>query len=160
MVDRDNLHDKIKIGWGIGEHSRQNMHVVENRLSDFDLVGSRDVGVEGADWVPCASCMSPLFDKEYDIRYHTGTYLNSRKPPRISPMITNRESFEDAIRFLAACENVITDSYHGMYWATLLGKPVTLQNPYCSKFYQMKDAGLEECREANIQFDKKVRKLI
>lgn len=75
-------------------------------------------------------------------------------------------------RFISSCDALITSSYHGVYWATLMGIPV-IGIPTSSKFYHMKhktplakpndwiealsDAKIhpnawEECVQANIKF--------
>lgn len=160
LVDREGLTGPL-IAWGIGEHDRQNFFVTENRLADFDLVGSRDRGVKGAEWVPCPSCMSPYFDKEYEVQHEAVYYRNGTDLPNVEiPASTNRVPLKEAIAFLGSAETVHTNSYHGMYWAMLLGKKVVVDNPYCSKFFQMQPASLEECREANIKFDEKVRDVL
>lgn len=48
-------------------------------------------------------------------------------------------SVEETIRFLGTAETVVTSSYHGAYWATLLGKKV-IGIPTSSKFYGMRHA--------------------
>lgn len=140
----------IKIAWGIGGAAP---------LTDFTLIGSRDKDSPNY-WVPCASCMSPLFDQTYPITVDIVTYTNTRNP--VKEGRNNRCTMEEAVRFLSSGETVVTDSYHGMYWASLLGKEVVLRGIKTNlpKFHQMKDATLTECREANVRFDAKVRDLL
>ena len=85
-----------------------------------------------------------------------------------------------AIRFLASAEIVLTNAYHGMYWATLLGKKAIVF-PYSSKFHGFKypvamsapgawrsargaapafPEALDECRQANLRFADKVRERV
>lgn len=98
------------------------------RSGDF-LYGIRDYG-HGDEWVPCVSCMSPLFDKahpvenEYVIFQHHRVEIDLPFEKRINDAI----SFEEAIRFLGSAECVITNSYHGAYWSILLGKKVFMFN--------------------------------
>lgn len=160
-VDEDKL-EGIKIGWGLGQTLRDPVRkATETTLTDFDLVGSRDYGTAGTEWVPCVSCMSPLFDKQYEEEHDVVYYVNIGHPPKMEvPVMTNRVGFAEAIAFLGAARVVKTDSYHGAYWASLLGKKVIVTRPYSSKFYQMKSATLDECREANVRFDAKVRDLL
>ncbi len=166
--------NSIKIGWGIGQSLRPApAKATSVPLKDWDLLGTRDV-IPGIEWVPCVSCMSPLFDKEYEIEHVQVSYMNALKYSHPDmPYDTNRGTFEEAIRFIGSGAVVITNSYHGAYWATLLGRAAVIVNPYNSKFYQYKHQpalegekpisypeALEECREANIKFDRKVRDLI
>ena len=44
---------------------------------------------------------------------------------------------EKVLDFLGSGETVLTSSYHGVYWATLLGRKV-LAFPFSSKFYTLK----------------------
>ncbi len=149
---------------------------------EFDLLGVRDFN-QGLRWVPCVSCMSPLFDtyasnavtREVGLYVHKGTMQNrgfqSRLPGNIE-ILANDAEFEEALEFISKCDLVLTDSYHGAYWATLLGKRV-VAFPSSSKFYDLKHAiplcapedwqrfallarnypeALAECREANLRF--------
>lgn len=154
----------------------------------FDLVGVRDVDC-GYDWVPCVSCMAPILDQQpapvFDVVMyaHTGTIQNSSRAatlPSGVPMLDNSAPFENVIPFLASGDLVLTDSFHGMYWATLLGRRV-IAFPSSSKFYSVKHPvplcdprdwqrfaslaryypeALEECRASNRTFAKKVLGLI
>lgn len=153
----------------------------------FDLVGVRDAGQPYA-WVPCASCLSDVFDRAGPAEVEIGLYVHSdslknerwrEKLPSGVPMLSNNSSFEEAISFLARSDIVLTDSYHGAYWATLLGRRV-IAFPSSSKFYDLKHPvplcdpedwarftrlatrypeALEECREANRQFAERVLNL-
>jgi len=114
----------------------------------FDMIGTRewtfDREVTGK-YVPCASCMSPLFNLKYYVKHEAVRFMNaspqikSRYPLGANdlPTMENTESFEDTIMFLGSAETVVTNSFHGMYWATLLGKRVIFQ-PYSSKFWRQK----------------------
>ena len=157
----------IKIAWGIGATHRR------EQFMDFDLVGTRDTDlIKGTEWVPCASCMSPLFDNDYPITMDIVRYSNTQYP--VIDGINNRCTMEEALCFLGSAEIVVTDSYHGAYWATLLGRKVITtrpDKPKLSRFMHPPATGftqilraypeaLEECRDANTAFDKKVRKLL
>lgn len=154
----------------------------------FDLVGTRDAD-EKYTWVPCVSCMSPELDiprpimREVGVYVHEGTLSkkeNLERLPTGFEMIDNGSSFEDAIEFLGTCELVLTDSFHGAYWATLMGRKV-VAFPSSSKFYSLKHAvplcapedwkrfsrlaqvysgALEECRYQNLTFAAQVAQLI
>ena len=169
------------ICWGAG----QNTHDATTPsypaiLRDFDLVGIRDHGAP-YDWVPCASCMDPAFDRTYPIAHEVVLY-NHLDFPGLKlqglPELDNAESdFQRVIAFLGSGASVITTSYHGAYWATLLGRRVVVLNPFSSKFFTFRHppvlAGdgdwqaaldraraytdaLDECRHANLQFASRV----
>lgn len=173
----------IKIAWGIGQTLKPAGLLAEHAdmLNNFALIGSRDWRVPHTEWVPCVSCMSPLFDKEYEITKDVVLYRNSISDTTKTKgnLMGNTGTFEDTIAFLGSAHTVLTDSYHGAYWATLLGRTAIITHPYSSKFYQYKhqpmiiqferkymtppvkyEGVLEECREANVRFDEKVRDLL
>ena len=109
-------------------------------LENFDLVGIRDFGILGYDWLPCASCMHKSFDKKREIKHefvvfsHKKFLLNIENFPRLTNECNDMEKVLD---FLGSGETVLTSSYHGVYWATLLGRKV-LAFPFSSKFYTLK----------------------
>lgn len=180
-----------KIAWGIGLFQSQKY---EYLFSAFDLIGLRDFNRPEIDnkkvfYVPCASCMSQLFDNKHEQKYRICFYAHKLKTPadiiekfkeKNIPILDNETPFEEVIPFLAQSEYVITNSYHGTYWATLLGKKV-LCVPFNDKFYGFKYAptyttfdtyetdmdkavsypeALNESREINLSFYEKVIKLI
>ena len=93
-------------------------------------------------------------------------------------MKNNKMNFEDVIAFLGSAETVVTDSYHGAYWAQLLGKNVHVAS-WSVKFDHMKHQPnflesinsplpsiknkipgfLEECQEYNRNFYQKFRNI-
>jgi hypothetical protein len=174
---------RIKIAWGLGETRHRRM-TADPAPTGFDLFGSRDDGQAGAEWVPCASCMSPLFDVSREIQHDAVLYFNRRRPlPPVDgiPANHNEVGFDEAVEFLASGDVVVTNSYHGAYWAHLLGRFVVIVDPYSSKLRQFRyppayaDAGdwsavlgaavkypdaLEEARAANRAFFKRAMDLI
>lgn len=146
------------IGWGIGHNSYVALNETlsyPDYLRHFKLLGLRDYG-QGLPYVPCVSCLSPLFDQIPEIRHEAVVYEHGRMPwPfRIDPGIPVMEntaptaqSIGDAIgmhaafcrtiEFLSRAEIVLTNSYHGMYWGILLGKKV-MAAPFSTKFYGLK----------------------
>ncbi|BEU99984.1 hypothetical protein [Novosphingobium olei] len=172
------------IGWGMGE----SLHVdrkggmvmpfagaLPDYLGAYDLLGVRDFGTPYR-WTPCASCMSPEFDRVRDQPTKPFViYEHKRIPVPIDGQdrLTNDgNDISGVLDFLASGEVVITNSYHGAYWATLLGRRV-VAIPNMSKLYRLKHApavgraehwrqlaevavaypeALAECREANRAF--------
>lgn len=152
-------------------------------LSKFGLVGVRDYDMK-YDWVPCVSCMNPIMETKNTIEnetgliYHKKTLKNKRLLKKLDnyPSISNTINIEEIIDFISKTETIVTDSYHAMYWSMLLGKRVVAL-PNSSKFYSFKykpafsdfenfekeiknaplyTGVLEECREINMKFGKKV----
>lgn len=177
---------KLLIGWGIGHniHGVCDMLYDSHKYSDkFHLLGVRD-SVNDFEWVPCASCMHPIFDEIFEVKNKIIIYEHKNFPLRNLeldfPKMKNGDSFEDVIKFLGSAELVITNSYHGAYWATLLKRRVIVIQPFSSKFFgfrhplvvannfDIKDNynipvypdALKDAREANIRFADKVYKMI
>ena len=167
----------------------------------FDLVGTRiDPSFGYPDdryvWVPCASCMSPLFDSLRDVRptERIGVYRHLRvsaaphlrkgKPlwdrlfKRYPTASNSGTDLESKLRFMARFETIVTNSYHGVYWATLLNRKVVCL-PFKNGLFSfrhppsnMVEGGfdtaianarnypdaLQECRTANIDFFSRVSK--
>jgi hypothetical protein len=178
------------IAWGVGESENIDRNggfvlpyngEAPSYLKEFDLVGVRDYGCN-YEWVPCASCMHPYFDEDYAIEFPICIYEHKRIPIPIDgiPRISNSGcDLKRVLAFLGSAEVVITNSYHGAYWATLLGRRV-VAIPNMSKMYNMKHqpvicrvekwknavdhainypSALTECRRANLAFYSKVQKL-
>ncbi len=150
-------------------------------LSAFDLIGVRDYGTPHV-WAPCASCMHPSLDRPYEITRELCIYEHKRIriPIEGLPRRSNDGNDIDAtLAWLGSTQVVITNSYHGAYWATLLGRRVVaIAN--MSKLYRLKHppvicrAGdwkryvdlaapypdaLAECRAATAAFHDRVTRL-
>jgi hypothetical protein len=134
------------IAWGVGQQTYgaiersviQSFNYSEY-LDRFDLVGIRDID-SGYNWVPCASCMNSSFDQPREIKHefvvfsHKKFQLHIDKLPR---MTHANDSLDEVLDFLGSGETILTSSYHGAYWGTLLGRKV-LAFPFSSKFATFK----------------------
>lgn len=134
------------IAWGIGQqtYGATNQKSIQSfnyseYLDRFDLVGIRDIN-SGYNWVPCASCMHSSFDKPRAIKHpfvvfsHRKFQLHIDQLPR---MTHANDSLDEVLDFLGSGETILTSSYHGAYWGTLLGRKV-LAFPFSSKFATFK----------------------
>ena len=95
-------------------------------------------------------------------------------------MVNTGQNIEQILTFLGSAETVVTNTYHGVYWATLLGRKVVCI-PWGTKFSMFKHPptfanetnwhekieeaksyprALKECRTANTDFFADVKKLI
>lgn len=149
-IDRIRTTSKRKrvpiIAWGVG----QQLHTVgkspwwnqwqkfdyQKYLDGFDLVGIRDWGL-GLPWVPCASCMHPAFDTHRAIEHEFVIFSHKWYPIPVTGyphMNNNTNDFEATLNFLASGETILTSSFHGMYWGTLLNRKV-IAFPSNSKFF-------------------------
>lgn len=172
-----------KIVWGAGTDGVEDHRYY---LEDFDLVGLRDCEETGFEWVPCASCLHKSFDftweKEHEVvvYQHSKRYVHNPGVPEMSHLYGTGWKpdlyFEEVLEFLASAETVVTASYHGAYWATLLGCRVFVY-PASDKLTRFKHqpvyvdphdwlrrlgegasyhTALEECRQATYAFMDKV----
>jgi hypothetical protein len=186
------LRPKLRslVAWGVGESEnidRAGGFVLPfagpppDYLKAFDLVGVRDYGTPHR-WVPCASCMHPDFLSPAPVTHPIALYEHKRIPIPIEgfPRLSNDGAdLPRALNFLASAEVIITNSYHGAYWATLLGRRV-IAIPNMSKMYRLKHLpvlcrvehwkkaidltttypnALAECRNANLAFYAEVQAL-
>lgn len=178
---RNNWIDKIQliykkfsnvIFWGGGWNSSTDG---KPEFIRKNLYGIRDYW-DGWNWVPCSSCLLKEFDQQYPISNDVVIYDHYRARTGLTgfPILTNHsKNISDVIRFLGSANTVITSSYHGAYWATLLRKKVIVINQSCKfksfkhkpiiipkfkakdwKAYdpQVYPEALQECRMANTNF--------
>ena len=109
--------------------------------SDFASVGSR-LGGDGktSHWMPCASCLSPAFDLTIEPSCDFAFFAKPGGPldkKSFAPsFIDNKRSSgstrvdqQRSISLIASAEVVITDVFHGAYWATLFNRHVV----WCGK---------------------------
>lgn len=132
----------INIAWGVGtvQSFPISLRYMQARRK-MDIIGSRDYGDTRYTYAPCASCMSPLFDTppapEHDVVFyaHAGkTAKMGLNIPDDMPTANNHcASLEEALNFIASGRTVVSNSYHGVYWALLLGRRV-LCVPFSNKF--------------------------
>jgi hypothetical protein len=132
-----------------------------------------------ADWVPCVSCMSRTFEAAPKSTVPFVIYDHVLKPVPVdadAPRANNEQfaTMQEAVDFLAQGETVLTATYHGAYWATLLGRrvavwpwvpkmlyfrhqPCIMQRSKRSMQHALRNAvayprALEECRAVNEAF--------
>lgn len=171
---------RLSILWGAGVNTHEAKEAtLPPFMGKFTLVGLRDWDV-GYRWVPCPSCMDPAFDiprqrptRSVVVFDHMDIPVRVGSLPRMSNRVGDLRKVLD---FLASGETILTTSYHGAYWATLLGRKVVVYG-WSNKFFHMKhppaileeedwpslwrDAAkraavypnaLEECRDSNRRF--------
>lgn len=180
------------IAWGVGADT-----VVDKTGASLDPAGEYDLFsdfFEGFDevgirswsmdqryrWVPCVSAMHELFDQYREkkpsrlIGYYQHKHSRFRARGKEGDIITNNGSdIKAKLAFLADHEYIVSNTYHGVYWATLLGRKV-LCVPFKSGLFSFKHRpayikspipsdddlhlavnypdSLEECRAANTSY--------
>lgn len=142
-----NVRSKVVL-WGAGHNNwyprtwRDIKQPINIGHYPFDLIGIRDYGYP-YEWVPCSSCMSPMFDQNFTRQHEVVVFAHAetlRHPelagqlPKEFPILDNNATLEETLQFLASADLVLTDSYHGMIWSTLLSRRV-IAFASSSKFY-------------------------
>ena len=104
-----------------------------------DLIGVRDQSTEFS-FVPCVSCMHDSFYNFLDTKpvCDIVSYEHESIPlPNISnaQKMRNNETknMEKILSFLSSAHTVFTNTFHGAYWALLLGRRV-VAIPFSTKF--------------------------
>ena len=97
-------------------------------------------------YVPCPSCMNNLFFKYRDIKpknligvyNHKRVALFTKKDKYEYPTMDNSGfNLDEKLNFISNCEYIITNTYHGVYWATLLERKVIVL-PFKSGLFSFK----------------------
>jgi len=142
---------EYKVIWGAGHNNSdakalkikpQNLEYPDY-LIDYDLVGVRDHNT-GYQWAPCASCMHPALRKTYTVRNdviwfeHKKQLIKTFGAESVPRFINSGSNIEQTIELLGSANTIITNSYHGAYWGTLLNKKVIVVDAWSSKFNYMK----------------------
>jgi hypothetical protein len=179
------------------EHRPSAADLLGDYFQEFDHVKSRVWMPDQPDqWVPCSSAMHPEFDNlwgqapDVDVVVYShkrkrmqppswrNLWKKSRSPlslPRSVSVIHADNEGQDIVgklKTLARARVVVTNSYHGVYWSTLLGKKVVCV-PFKSGLFSFRHRplyrlrtislddlhlapahpeALRECRSANLQF--------
>ena len=151
-------------------------------------VGTRDYGDKRFPWVPCVSCMATGFNDPASPVHDVVFYFHGGKtnkqgisiPNHIPSMSNNAGSLDKALAFIASGRTVVSNSYHGTYWALLMRRRVICV-PFSKKFsaYRLPpayatprnwldklDQGLAQpdmlamCRDRTLEFKAKVDQII
>ena len=134
----------IHIAWGVSTLQKWPISLKYSRSRGLcDLVGSRDRGDKRYLYAPCSSCMAPHFDNPPAPIHETVFYYHAWKTDRqgialrdeIPVWANNSGSLDEALSFIASGHTVVSNSYHGVYWALLMGRRVVCL-PFSNKFSQ------------------------
>ena len=139
-----------RIIWGAGHNGNFQKKVktgleYPDWLRNFDEIGIRDYGQQ-YDWVPCASCMHPALRENHVIKHSVIWFEHKKQMIKstefgadpIPRFINSGDNITETIRLLGSADTIITNSYHGAYWGTLLGKRVIVAEAWSSKFNAMR----------------------
>jgi len=170
------------VSWGVGHniHHSTKIEYPKSFVKKFKLHGVRDVN-QALPWVPCVSCMSPLFHHKYKIKRDIVAVGHDLSDFNYPTMEHTSVTLKEIVKFIASGSTVITNSYHGAYWGMLLNRKVIVFDPMSSKFYGLPEevelatpdtwenevktvkankGFLAKCRRINREYHKKVLSLI
>ena len=176
--------------WGAGLNEHDTIKQTYPKFLDtIDMVGLRDYK-NPYEYVPCSSCMSHYFNIYQTILSchsiivfeHKDLPIPLMQFPKRSNRIVFDENLGDILRFISSGETIITNTYHGAYWSLLLNKKVLIWEPFSNRFLGLKpnvtfcnkidwqqklsdikhnnENYLIECRDINMKFCAKVKKLL
>ncbi len=146
------------ISWSCG-HNHHNERVINSKIdySKFFMLTVRDFGMQNQEYLPCVSCMNRELEKEaqavrkFGIIEHLDYPINAWEIDKIS----NSFSIYSITKFISESECIITNSYHCLYWASLMKKKVLLYEPFSSKFsnFEFKPVLIDRNTDLNKAFD-------
>jgi hypothetical protein len=132
--------------WGIGSNYHDRTDGWPDWLKELDLIGIRDVRwppIAGKSWcVTCASCLDrELLTPSGHPQHEFVGYWQYRLPiPECDfPWLTNEgpiERWPEVAAHLRSGATVITNSFHGAYWACCFGRRAVIYRPFSSRFTQ------------------------
>jgi hypothetical protein len=190
-IGNDGGKNGLLIGWSLGHNShfiKDELNKYPSYLNNYHLLGIRDYNTP-FNYIPCVSCMNTLFDKQYEIKYPVGIYshgdnmIDDEGFDKSVPHYNNfNPSLEFVLNFIGSCEVIVTNTFHGLYWAMLLKRRVICVSPFSTRFSRFKykfpiienideykdsldktyiyDNMVDECRQLNIEFFNNVKELL
>lgn len=126
-----------RVAWGVGRTVPGATGPQPVPVNEFNLYGTREwPPSEGQRFVPCVSCVHPLFNRRSHPCREAVLFYNARKktPAVDLPALGNDKPLHDVVEHLLSGRVVVTNSYHGAYWAMLLNRPAIVVGAYSSKF--------------------------
>lgn len=147
-LDKISSKTALRFLWGAGFNGDYNKKTRDKFpwpewLVEFDKIGVRD-WAQNLDWYPCASCMHPALRKNYSIKNnviffeHKKQLLRDFGKESIPRFVNSGSNVDQTIELLGSANVILTNSYHGAYWGTLLKKQVIVVGAWGAKFHAMK----------------------
>jgi hypothetical protein len=144
------IHKRAKaqrvILWGVGLNYHDGLPLPPWRdlVKPCELVTIRDAAPAsetGVLFCPCPSCLATDFSLARDLPAARDVVVFEHYQRRLKLPFPTRDNlrvprwgFSQAVAFLASGRRVITNSFHGAYWAALLGRPVLVYQPFSTRF--------------------------
>lgn len=167
------------VAWGLGhnKHHKNTIYYHDEMApidySKFFLFTTRDWNFDQSRFCPCVSCMMKGLEAKYTKKRKVGvlTHHEIRITEFDFDICDNSQPIEQILRFIGESEVLITNTYHGSYWATLMGLKVIMYKAFSNRFSYLKyplreysgdlekdielaptyPNALEECRALNIE---------
>ena len=153
-IKEKNIQNTILWGAGVDVEvdkskllTSQELELYGDYFDFFDEVGTRVYSSpQKFRYVPCVSCMNNLFFKYRDIKpkkligvyNHKRVGLFTKNNKNDYPKMDNSGvNIEEKLNFISNFEYIITNTYHGVYWATLLERKVIVL-PFKSGLFSFK----------------------
>jgi hypothetical protein len=94
----------------------------------------------GLYYLPDVTCKLPGLRGKYIIRRELGIARHKDYPIEgfDYDIITNESEIAEVLQFIGESEIIISNSFHMIYWATLMRKRAICVNPFSSRFYSYK----------------------
>lgn len=135
----------LRYVWGAGHNSSDDVEFNKIQwpkvLSRYKRVGIRDYSKTSRfAWTPCASCMHPALTESYAVKNdviwfeHKKQMIKDFGQDSIPRFVNSGSNIEQTIELLGSANTILTNSYHGAYWGTLLKKRVIVVGRWSSKF--------------------------
>lgn len=150
------------IAWSPGFNTHAEYHGTFQtplNFSQFSLLAVRDFeNAQGLHYLPDVTCKLALLQKQYPLRRKYGIAQHKDYPIQgfDYACITNEAQIEDILQFIGESEIILSNSFHMIYWAMLMGKKTICVNAFSTKFqsyryqpvyYQTGVDRLEDCVE-------------
>ena len=127
---------------GLNSHSEfEQTFESEIKWDKFIICTLRDFNnSKNIEYLSDVTCKHPAFDEKYSVKRKIGiaTHKDYQIKNFTFDSITNDKSIEEIIRFIGESEIIISNSFHMIYWAQLLGKKVICYAPFASRFFSYK----------------------
>ncbi|MDR2776839.1 MAG: polysaccharide pyruvyl transferase family protein [Puniceicoccales bacterium] len=130
------------IAWSVGFNTHYDRPIsCPLDIAKFKLIGIRDHNHPSSlPYLPCVSCLAKELEKKMPIGRKIGVIEHATFPINefTYEKISNAYNFQTITDFIASSEVVLSNSYHIIYWATLMEKKTICINPFSSKFEYFK----------------------
>lgn len=128
------------IAWAPGFNTHFGLSPSFRTPIDFDrfaILTVRDFENEhGIPYLPDVTCVMPQLRTTHAIRRRFGIAHHKDFPLGLPgyDTISNETTVEEILTFIGESEIVVSNSYHMIYWATLMGKPCLSPGGFSTKF--------------------------